>query len=252
MIYKKLFLMSLVFALFAAAPVLAQNSERGSEGKSNAAVSVSGAINVEGDPIPDIDITIDQSARVSAEQEVNEDESSERENNSAETRGAASARIKAVEVRGWDPEKKREFMMTVKSHAELRSGQDLENFAAGVLLNDENIKELELADGRLAMGYRMSAKLFGLFSTSLNVRTEMKNDGEIKAKFPWYGFLYRKYISVDDIEAAIAAELGVDSEGWEAPSADDAAKRGMMLKVMSDILKAHHEMQKSIIANIRA
>ena len=77
--------------------------------------------------------------------------------------------VSAVEVRGWDPKQKQEFLATVKAHAQVRSEQDLENFATGILLKDENVEEISSDEDSVEVRYRVPAKFLGLFETSIPV-----------------------------------------------------------------------------------
>jgi len=56
----------------------------------------------------------------------------------------ADISIKAIDIRGWDKEKKVEFLNTVKTYAEISSDRELDNFATGVLLRDENVASVSL------------------------------------------------------------------------------------------------------------
>ena len=130
------------------------------------------------------------------------------------------------------------------ANAELRSGQDLENFATGVLLRDENIEELQIADEGLAMGYRMPGKFLGVFGASFRIRAEIKSDGEIKVRFPWYGFLYKKRVGADEIktnmETHLQKEGGSNSVTHKLPG-KSASQTGELISVMQESLRGAHD-----------
>jgi hypothetical protein len=112
---------------------------------------------------------------------------------------AAEVSVSAVEVRGWDIKKKEAFLETVREHAQVRSGEDLENFAQGVLLRHEEIDSIETNAASVSVRSRAPARLFGIFRTSIEHETTITfGDGQrgsrVKVKFPWMRFLYR----VDD------------------------------------------------------
>src|SRR3989344_6775138 len=86
--------------------------------------------------------------------------------------------VSAVEVRGWDPKEKQEFLATVKAHAQVRSEQDLENFAKGVLLENENMEEISLNFEKITMEHRSSGKLFGFIPISFTQRVELEAEGD--------------------------------------------------------------------------
>ncbi|MEX1027322.1 MAG: hypothetical protein WD049_04845 [Candidatus Paceibacterota bacterium] len=124
---------------------------------------------------------------------------------------------KAVELRGWDLDKKEAFLGEVKSHAQLQSGEDLENFARGVLLENEDVEEIEFTDEGLEVRSRTPARLFGVFSASLTVTTRVTREGDVEASLPWYSFLFSKSMDTDEVEEALAQELaGVAEESERA------------------------------------
>jgi len=153
----------------------------------------------------------------------------------------------AVEVRGWDAEQKREFLATVKAHAQVQSGQDLENFATGVLLRDENVEVAAASDTEVEVAYRMPAKFVGIFNASLAARAEVDAEGRVKVSYPWFGFLFAKTVSAAELEAEIEAALPeVGDEvlvGFEA--------QAEVLLVVSNALKARHDTAMAAIQNTR-
>lgn len=130
---------------------------------------------------------------------------------------ASPVSVRAVEVRGWDPMKKEEFLKTVKTHAEIQSKKDLENFAQGVLLKNENITDIEIKyDGpdvqSVKMGYRAPAKFLGIFKTSLKTSVEVNARNEVNVTFPWFRFLFSKQVGAEDIKEAAQNALDEDMQ----------------------------------------
>jgi len=155
--------------------------------------------------------------------------------------------VKAVEVRGWDPKQKQEFLVTVKTYAEVKSGQELENFAKGVLVHDENIKSINLEEESTKVEYRMPAKLFGIFNSSHKVSVEADKQSRIKVKFPWFSFLFKKSVSAKELEADVKTAL---------PEVDDEVIVGFENRIqtllsISDVLKTKHDTVKNSINNVR-
>ena len=153
--------------------------------------------------------------------------------------------VAAKEMRGWDSDAKAKFLLTVKSQAELRSEADLDNFAKGVLLKDENIKEVEAKDNHVSVTYKMPAKFQGFFATdrgaTANVTaTTTSQSGtpkkEVTVKFPWYRIFYslNAEARADVIETAIENSLSVES----GVSLDTAAEEGRTIQILSNILKS--------------
>jgi hypothetical protein len=149
----------------------------------------------------------------------------------------------ARDIRGWDEGEKAVFLGTVKAHAELRSGQDLENFAKGVLINDENVRDVTTASSSIEVSYKIPAKFLGVFGAGLEAMTDVsfdpksKNPKEVTVKFPWYRIFYsldadaREDVLKSAIEASIGEDPGTNSGG-------EYSKKGRTIQLISNILKA--------------
>ena len=159
----------------------------------------------------------------------------------------------AVTVRGWDPKQKQEFLSTVKEHAEVQSGQDLENFAKGVLLEDENIEGLSLNYEKIVINYRSSGKLFGFipisFTQGVELDTAGENVGRVKVKMPWFSFLMRADVGVETLEEEASKQK--DHDKWINIESWSFGERAKMLSTLSNILKTKHDTVKNSIGNIR-
>ena len=108
---------------------------------------------------------------------------------------------KAREINGWDDEEKKDFLQAVKEHAQVESGQELENLARGVLLEDKNVKSIEASAEKVIIEYEMPARFLGIFNTSLIAHAGVARDGTVKVTFPWYSFLFKKLVSANDIKS---------------------------------------------------
>jgi len=163
----------------------------------------------------------------------------------------------AVEVRGWDPEKKQEFLTTVKSHAEVRSQQDLENFAKGVLLADENVEEVSSDENSVEVRYRVPAKFLGIFSSSVSADVvvlqtfdDETDTDRVKVQFPWFRFLYSvpDEVSKTELEGKLSTEL----EAELSTNGDvDVSKRARIFQKISATLKARHDLAMNSIRNMK-
>lgn len=145
--------------------------------------------------------------------------------------------LHAKEMHGWDDQQKEEFLATVKAEAQVKSGQDLENFAKGVLLKDENVASIDVNEGETHVEYNMPAKMFGMFDASLNAQISADATGKVKVKYPWYSFLFKKAVSSSDLETKVNASL---------PNATSTAQvgfkhRAQILLMISNALKLSHE-----------
>ena len=166
---------------------------------------------------------------------------------------AVSAR--AVEVRGWDPKQKQEFLATVKAEAQVQSGQDLENFAKGVLLADDNVEEVSSDEDSVEVRYRVPAKFLGLFETTLPVEVVAEEaQGElgarVRVKFPWFRFFFGvpDEVSETALESSVSAAVigDLDRDG-----ALDVVVAARLLSAISNVLKTKHDTVKNSIGNIR-
>jgi hypothetical protein len=156
--------------------------------------------------------------------------------------------VDAVHVRGWDPEKKEEVLKSIKEAVEVRSDQDLEHFAQGVLLNDENVVSVQVDEKKVEVKYREPAKLFGFISSSLVAKASVDAEGRVKVKFPWYRFLFslKKDVQAASLEAAISTETQAALNLQSA-----VARQAQYLQMVSNIMKTRHDTAKSVIQNIR-
>jgi len=178
--------------------------------------------------------------------------------------------IREVEVRGWDDEKKREHLETVKSIVEVKTGEDLERFAQGVLLKDENIKEVEVEnDGDVSFEYRQKVKLLGFISLLMteDVDVEGVETGEmkVKVKFPWWHVFAKKLVRAEELEGELQNEIekialsGQDGEGISSPESTGSSQGVRTLlqqhvrvfTIISNMLKIKHDTVKNSINNIR-
>ena len=116
------------------------------------------------------------------------------------TRERARISVSAREVRGWDPERKEAFLADVREHAEVRSSEDLENFALSVLLRDEQVENLSFNYTEIKMSYRFPAKFLGIFNATLPAETHVDEMGRVKVKYPWYRVFYGKFVKIGDIK----------------------------------------------------
>jgi type VI protein secretion system component Hcp len=140
-------------------------------------------------------------------------------------------------IQGWDPDKKAEFLGQVKTHAEIQSEQDLENFAAGILLKDENVESLSLNYKEIKVAYSMPAKFFGIFNSSLNVHVDTDTEGRTKVRYPWYGLFFKKLVNTSELEADV--ETAIPEISGEA--AVDFEYKAKVLQNISGILKTKHD-----------
>lgn len=154
------------------------------------------------------------------------------------------------------------FLLTVKQHAQLQSGQDLHNFAKGVLVADANVKTVKADDSHVEVKYKMPAKFLGVFKTDLDARADVSFDEKTKAKtpkevdvrFPWYRMFYSLEDSVkaDILETAIEASVKSGTTANASTTANVSARNGQVIEIISRILKnirIQVEAQSAVSAN---
>jgi len=145
---------------------------------------------------------------------------------------ASNVSVSAVEVRGWDPEKKEELLKTVKEQAEVRSGEDLEQFARGVLILNPEVESIDTGTTSVSMKYHVPARFLGIFKTTLEQETTVTfgdgKHGRVKVKFPWLRMFYSidARLHAEELERTLLPEIDdevlVDYEGGEVGSKGQA------------------------------
>ena len=165
--------------------------------------------------------------------------------------------VQAVEVRGWDPKEKQEFLATVKTHAQVQSEQDLENFARGILLEDENVEELALNFGEVKVRYRVPAMFLGFIEASIpatvvaaKAEAEGEASGRVKVHFPWFRFLFSISEEVSDstLESELSTQLAAE---LSAASEVDASANARLYQKITATLKVRHDIAMNAIRNMK-
>lgn len=156
--------------------------------------------------------------------------------------------VAAGDVNGLTEEERQEFLATVKSHAEVKSGQDLENFAKGVLLNDAAVDDIAVDEEGVSISYKARGKLFGIIPITFTETVMVNPIGVVKVRFPWFSFLVNEDVEVGDIETDISLsnrELTGTGEVW------DFSAYARTINIISNILKTKHDTAKNSISNVR-
>ena len=148
----------------------------------------------------------------------------------------------AREIDGWNDEEKKNFLQAVKEYAQVKSEQELENFAKGVLLEDNNVQSIEVSEEKVDLAYEMPARFLGIFNASLVARAEVRREGIVKVTFPWYSFLFKKLVVVRDIESE--AEANVPEIGDEVLVSFET--RARVIRTLHTIMKTKHDTAKKL------
>lgn len=169
-------------------------------------------------------------------------EDTEMRRNTGQTASStAGMSLKAREIRGWSEEEKSDFLLSVKSHAELQSGQDLENFAKGVLARDENVERVEADEEKVEVSYKIPARFLGIFGAELSAVTDVSFDAEtntpnvVRVNYPWY----KMFFSLEDEARADVLQSSIESnvQGEASASTNIHARNGRVIQLISSILK---------------
>ena len=198
-----------------------------------------GALNVGAVGLDDVSVNVNSKAEVKTEKdkEVNV-------NANANANASSSVSASAREINGWSDSDKKDFLMTVKSNVELRTGKDMENFAKGVMIKDENVTEVNSNTENVEVHYKLPAKFLGIFSASIDAITNVtfetdkmgRGPKEVTVKFPWY----RRFFSLDSsvrediLQAAIDKSVQINAQ---YPRDNSYAQNGVTVNIISSILK---------------
>jgi hypothetical protein len=166
-----------------------------------------------------------------------------------------SVSVSSVTVRGWDPKKKEEFMSERKEAAQVRSKQELEHFAQGILLEDEKIEEVQFNPKEVSVSFESEGKLLWLIPVSFTERIVAKGEEDdiatvsFDVKKPWWGFL----VSGDNEGEEVAKEAEkkhketIEISSWSWGMSNQAS----LLKTISNVLKTKHDTAKNSVSNVR-
>ena len=134
---------------------------------------------------------------------------------------AGGVYVASGDVNGLTTEQKQAFLATVKTWAEVKSEQDLQNFAVGVMMQEAQPAEsLSLNYEKIKFTYNMPAKWLGIIPASYKAEVSIdKGDnenwdfGRVKVKFPWYSFLMRKGTSMKELTQVLQQEAEAKKKG---------------------------------------
>lgn len=172
---------------------------------------------------------------------------------------AGGVQIAVGDVNGLTNEQKQSFLATVKGWAEVKSEQDLQNFALGVMIHDDRPAEtLSLNYEKIKFSHKVPSKFLGIFNSSLPAETEVDHQYRVKVKMPWYSFLFSKVVSAAELESEIDAKLAADTaqedkrhKDWINVESVNFNAQAQALQTISNVLKTKHDTAKNSISNVR-
>ncbi|MFA6272900.1 MAG: hypothetical protein WC673_00170 [Candidatus Paceibacterota bacterium] len=140
--------------------------------------------------------------------------------NGTEATIGSQVRIMARDIRGWDSTEKADFLASVKVAVEVRTSKDLENFAKGVLLKDDNIASVS-ADNDIVVAYKQKAKFLGFIPTTLNANVVATSKNDIKVKNPWYRFMFKveNEVNADTVKKVASERISADLDASASANA---------------------------------
>ncbi|NCS99706.1 hypothetical protein GW765_01860 [Candidatus Parcubacteria bacterium] len=119
--------------------------------------------------------------------------------------------VRAKEVRGWAENEKEDFLSEIKAHAEVKSEQELNNFAKGILIKDENVENVSFDQDKVRLEYKARGNFLGFIPVKYNqeISVNHQEDGEekVEVKSPWYKFLIKKEISAKATKSSIEESI---------------------------------------------
>jgi hypothetical protein len=158
-------------------------------------------------------------------------------------------------VRGWDPKTKEEIVgLAPTDSSGVRNLDDLSLFTARSITQDDNIEDVTMTENSVTVEYDQPGRLLGFIPAQLTAETTVTfGDGEqgarVKVKFPWYSFLYRKSISISELETVILPEI--DDEVLVGFENGDPAVHARAFQAISNIMKAKHDTAMNLIRNLK-
>jgi hypothetical protein len=185
-----------------------------------------------------VDVNVGSDSSVKAETKTEA-----KSQNSEDKGNAVSARASAI--RGLSENDKKEFLTTVKVHSQLKSEQDLDMFAKGVMIKDENVSAVTASENNVEVRYKLPAKFLGVFGTELGAVTKVtfetektgRGPKEVSVKFPWYRMFFSLSTSTREavLQEAIDARVQIDAQ---YPRDNTHAQNGATVNIISSVLKS--------------
>lgn len=146
-----------------------------------------------GDPIPDIDITVN-----------------------------------AADVRGWDPKTKEAIHARLAEIDEVNTSNDFGIWMASRALDDEKILSMNSTPVQTEIRYQARLRLFGFLPLTTEVSARATLAGEAEIDYPWYAFLATKsdHTVITNLVSDIHTKrIAIEEEGVPAVNEQSAPKR---------------------------
>lgn len=138
----------------------------------------------------------------------------------------------------------------------IQTKEDFEAHVGAAMAEDEAIEEVSFYYNKISMKYQQPAKLFGLFSVSYTVETEVGGEeihpdefGRVKVKFPWWARFTNNNPSTlqQEIEEELAGE---DAQLANIDLQNQLQQQQRTFQTLSNVMKNKHDTAMSIIRKI--
>ncbi len=151
-----------------------------------------------------------------------------------------------VVVRGWDPEKKEEIVVspetlaedshdtriTIVNPATVGTVAEFEDFARSLVRADSSITLIKLAASSTELEYMGEGALLGIIPLRPLVRVSIDQNENVEVKYPWYGVFLKKKTTIERVEISKA----VQAEASSIPPS--LGRRARVLEIVSSMMKA--------------
>jgi len=166
-----------------------------------------------------------------------------------------------VEVRGWNPEKKKtasaaQYKQTdldfILSRASKNVGE-LEEYTEALAQSDANIENIVVTESSVSLSYKYPAKLLWIVDVNYIMTATVDEAGRVTVKLPWW--LPFSKNNAGDITGALENALANFPDTGQLATLDmqnAMQKQQQTLQTMSNISKARHDIAMASIRNTRA
>lgn len=147
-------------------------------------------------------------------------------------KGAVDVMNKKVQVRGWDPEKRKEITARIETKLE----------------SNPEIQLVDIAEENVDMEYVVFGKFFGFIHHNMKMRIFADAKARVKVKFPWYKFMVKTNFS--NAAQTLNEVFQHNQTDLEFLKSQEVLER--QIQIFLKISNTMHEMSKGIIGNIKA
>lgn len=123
---------------------------------------------------------------------------------------------------------------TADNATSVQSGSDLSGYAAARLQDDSDISQIQTSGSNVAVTYKLSAKVLGIFPADVPATATVASDGSVDISYPWYAFLFST-ADTSQLKAQIQARAAVDL-GAHASAGLSAQQQAKLIGDISSVM----------------